>query len=61
MLPEPNDGMRPDVPAMLAALTSLPKQSSPSRRAVPGLLDGLDSIVARCSAWFGRATGKPAA
>jgi predicted glycosyltransferase len=61
MLPEPDDGARPDVARMLAALTALPTQASPSRRAPTGLLDGIDSIIARCSAWFGRATGKPAA
>jgi predicted glycosyltransferase len=61
MLAEPEDGVRPDVPTMLAALTALTTQASPSRRAPAGLLDGLDGIIARCSAWFGRATGKPAA
>jgi predicted glycosyltransferase len=61
MLPEPEDGVRPDAATMLAALSALTTQASPSRRAPAGLLDGLDSIIARCSAWFGRATGKPAA
>jgi predicted glycosyltransferase len=61
MLREPDDGMHGDVSAMVEALKALPAQTTPSRGAMPGLLGGLDSIVAYCSAWFGRARGQPAA
>ena len=60
MLREPGDGATADVPAMIEALKVLPDQTPPSRASVPGLLDGLDAIVAHCSGWFGRAR-EPAA
>ncbi|MCE9523722.1 MAG: hypothetical protein K8S25_14990 [Alphaproteobacteria bacterium] len=53
MLREPNEGDLPDPDAMVAALQALPRQALPSMRAAPGLLDGLDSVVASCRAWFG--------
>jgi hypothetical protein len=46
---------------MVEALKALPAQTTPLRGAMPGLLGGLDSVVAHCSAWFGRASGQPAA
>lgn len=52
MLSEPDGAPQPD--AMSAALSLLPAQSLPSRTATPGLLDGLTTIVDKCSAWFGR-------
>ena len=54
MLREPEDGVTPDIDAMIAALTRVPDQPPPSRGAVTGLLDGLDAVVARSSDWFGR-------
>jgi predicted glycosyltransferase len=54
MLREPEDGVAPDIDAMIAALTRVPDQPPPSRGAVTGLLDGLDAVVARSSDWFGR-------
>lgn len=50
MLREP-DGA-PVAEAMSGALRALPTQALPSRSAIPGLLDGLSTIVARCGAWF---------
>lgn len=60
MLREPEDGATGDVAAMIEALKILPDQTPPSRACVPGLLDGLDAVVAQCSSWFGRAR-EPAA
>lgn len=37
----------PDTDKMIGALASLPRQSPPSARGFPGLLDGLDTINAR--------------
>ncbi len=54
MLREPEDGEASDVDAMIEALRRVPSQQPPSRGAVTGLLDGLETIVARCSSWFGR-------
>lgn len=55
MLAEPREGAAPDVEAMVAALKALPQQALPSARAAPGLLDGLEKVVADCGAWLGRA------
>jgi predicted glycosyltransferase len=54
MLREPDDGVAPDVPAMLGALKRVAEQAPPSQGSVHGLLDGLPTIVQQCSAWFGR-------
>jgi len=54
MLREPDDGVAPDVPAMLGALKRVAEQTPPSLGSVHGLLDGLPAIVRQCSAWFGR-------
>lgn len=61
MLPEPAEGGRPDPDVMVAALQALPKQALPSVRATPGLLDGLEKVVASCGSWFGRARKTSAA
>ena len=53
MLREPNEGDLPDPDAMVTALLALPRQAVPSTRAAPGLLDGLDTVVASCRSWFG--------
>lgn len=42
----------PDPARMAAALHALPHQPKPSEVTVPGLLDGLDSIRGRVSAWM---------
>jgi predicted glycosyltransferase len=52
MLPEPEGD--PDPHAMREALEALPLQPLPSAAASPGLLDGLETIVSMCGAWFGR-------
>jgi predicted glycosyltransferase len=54
MLREPEAGVAADIDAMVAALKRVPAQAPPSRGAVSGLLDGLDTVVERCSSWFGR-------
>ncbi len=51
-LPEPEDGVRPDVDRMTGALRKLPLQSVPSSRAKPGLLDGLQSVTSLCKEWL---------
>jgi predicted glycosyltransferase len=61
MLAEPREGALPDIEAMVAALQALPQQALPSMRAVPGLLNGLESVVADCGVWLGRAPLKRAA
>jgi predicted glycosyltransferase len=52
MLREPDGAPPPDT--MIEALRALPAQALPSRRAIPGLLGGLEKIVGLCGAWFGR-------
>lgn len=52
MLREPDAA--PDPQAMVEALRALPSQNLPSRSAVPGLLGGLEKIVAQCGAWLQR-------
>jgi predicted glycosyltransferase len=54
MLPEPREGASPDIDAMVRALKALPQQPLPSVRAAPGLLDGLERVVADCGQWLGR-------
>jgi predicted glycosyltransferase len=54
MLAEPREGASPDIGAMVSALKALPQQKLPSLRATPGLLDGLDKVVAECGTWLGR-------
>jgi hypothetical protein len=39
----------------------LPAQSLPSMHAIPGLLGGLDKVVAACGAWLGRSRATSAA
>jgi predicted glycosyltransferase len=54
MLREPDDGVVPDLQAMVTALKHVASQNVPSQGTVHGLLDGLPTIVRQCSAWFGR-------
>jgi predicted glycosyltransferase len=59
MLHEPDEGERRDSSSMVDALKALPTQDVPSHVAIPGLLDGLDNVIAHCSAWFGPPRAKP--
>ena len=54
MLREPEEGVRGDPAVMRDALRALPGQALPSLSAAPGLLGGIEKIVAMCGAWFGR-------
>ena len=60
ILPEPREGALP-ADAMARALNALPHQALPSLRAMPGLLDGLDKVVAFCGSWLGREPAMPRA
>jgi predicted glycosyltransferase len=55
MLREPDDGVAPDLPAMVTGLKHVALQKPPSQGALHGLLDGLETIVKRASDWLGRA------
>jgi predicted glycosyltransferase len=58
MLREPDDGVAPDIQAMVTALKHVDMQKPPSQGAVHGLLDGLETIVKQSGAWFGRPRGR---
>ena len=61
MLREPEDGAAFDPDLMIAALQALPAQGTPSTHPTPGLLGGLDKVVAACGDWLGRACATSAA
>ena len=51
-LPEPDEDTRGDPAVMASALRALPSQSPPSARPIPGMLAGLENIVAWSKSWL---------
>ena len=51
-LPEPAENTSADAKIMVDALRALPSQALPSARPIPGVLAGLDNIVARTKRWL---------
>jgi predicted glycosyltransferase len=52
MLSEPADNARGDLETMAEALRALPSQAQPSAHPIPGMLAGLDNIVAWSRPWL---------
>ena len=53
-VPEPNEGEAADLALMADVLRTIPSQALPSAHAQPGLLDGLDNLIASSREWLAR-------
>jgi predicted glycosyltransferase len=52
MLPEPAEGTHGDPAVMADALRALPSQPLPSAHPIPGVLSGLENVVAWSKPWL---------